>query len=436
MMLRGIRRRLRGTFGLILFIIVTFLVWKPNQNKRHTINRLLPTNERLSINPGHTFFHTYPDNNRFISGDTWRSPESFGNPVYFSNKPLGVLQQQLALDHVANSENIMLLIKTGTLTVWERMPVHFLTTLTRFPNFAIYSDAADSVAGYEVIDILANVSQSLLLGSDQFLPYRKARELRSLHNYVSAQETDIQGGWTLDKFKNLKILEHSYREAPDMEWYVMIDDDTAVFSENLCEFLSTLNPDTPYYLGSAVAGLEHIFAHGGSGIVLSREAMKRGFGDPRSEQWVDKYTKRAERECCGDYMVAMYLKETIGLSLDFTVSGGRFQGEPAWAVPTSADNWCQEIISLHHQSPRDVELLWEYEQFRRGRRILYRDLYTDFLKPYIPNELKQKWDNGAKNVELSWSRDTDNKDSPAPIDPSSGYFSLDNCRQECESRPD
>jgi hypothetical protein len=85
--------------------------------------------------------------------------------------------------------------------MWERLPMHFVTTLTRFPNFALYSDAADSMGGYEVIDILANVSQSLLLYSDQFRPYRDARKLRNSHLYVSTKESGIKSSWILDNSK-------------------------------------------------------------------------------------------------------------------------------------------------------------------------------------------------------------------------------------------
>ncbi|ANB12119.1 hypothetical protein AWJ20_357 [Sugiyamaella lignohabitans] len=426
----------------------------PNLEHRRQDGDGTNTQKIFTLRPDQTFFHTYPDNNRYISGDTWRPPQSFGPQVvkYDDNKDgqFGKinLQQRLTADHTVNANKILLLLKTGSKTLWDRVPVHFFTTLTRFPNFALYSDAADSIAGYEVVDILANVSQSLLLESDQFSVYRSYRQLRSKHNYLRTSDVDdIPGGWELDKFKNIRMFYHAYKEAPDMEWYVMIDDDTIILADNLSKYLRTLDPRKEYYLGSAVAGLKHIFAHGGSGIVLSQGAMKKAFGSPSSEDWVEQYTLKAENECCGDYMVAMYLKETADISLDFSASGGRFQGEPIWAVPCSANNWCQEIITLHHQGPADFELLWEYERVRKssGNKgpILYRDIYNDFAKPYLSKDPQKNWDNGAKDVEYSWAIEYDkaqsegSKQLPLPQDASSEpYASFDLCKRECEAKTD
>lgn len=314
--------------------------------------------------------------------------------------------------------------------------MHLLTTLTRLPNFAIYSDAADSIAGYEVIDILANVSETQLLNSPQFKTYRQIRAMRSKHNYIPASELDTQDGWVLDKFKPLKMLEHAYSTVSHMDWFVVIDDDTILLADNLTRFLATLDPSKAYYLGSAVAGLDHVFAHGGSGIVLSRALMERAFANPESKRWIDEYTKRAEAECCGDYILAVMLKEKLGVTLDYESSGGRFQGEPIFRVPASSSNWCQEIITMHKQSARDFELVWEYEKIRGTESpILYMDIYHDFIKPYFPSEPTAGWDNGSHDVEYSWADDASSPDS-SEMGTAKPYASLDACRKECEHRSD
>jgi Fringe-like len=444
-------------FFLIISVCLVLSIWN---NRDTDLDNMISNGLRkrgprpAGVARGQTYFHTYPDNNRYMAGDTWRPPDSFGQiPVKLGSssnkrntKPTlhhmsrgEHLQQALAEDHIEIGERVFLLIKTGASVLWDRLPMHFLTTVTRFPNFALYSDAADSIGGYEVIDILANVSQSLLLYSEQFQPYRDARRLRSSHLYVTTKESGIKGGWILDKFKNIRILEHAYKQSPDMDWYMLIDDDTIVLADNLSRFLKSLDPNALYYLGSAVAGLDYIFAHGGSGIVLSRGLMKRAFGAPQSDEWVAKYTERTERECCGDYMVAVYLKETVGVSLNFEVSAGRFQGEPIWAIPTSANNWCQEVITMHHQAARDLEMIWEYERLKGPEKsILYSDIYNDFQKPYLPDSARLNWDNGAREAEFSWIRDLDGGiiSPDHPLDNSKPYYSLSNCRKECEDRAD
>jgi hypothetical protein len=65
----------------------------------------------------------------------------------------------------------------------------------------------------------------------------------------------------------------------------MIDDDSYVFMDNLNDFVADYNASEPYYFGAANTfmgcdgvnrrGESTIFAHGGSGILISRGAMKR-----------------------------------------------------------------------------------------------------------------------------------------------------------------
>lgn len=61
------------------------------------------------------------------------------------------------------------------------------------------------------------------------------------------------------------MLQHAWRHAPDNDWYVLVDDDTYILSDNLGQWLATLDPNKPYYLGSAVAGLQHILHMAGPG---------------------------------------------------------------------------------------------------------------------------------------------------------------------------
>jgi hypothetical protein len=346
-----------------------------------------------------------------------------------------MINQDLAHEFAKKSDKIFLMIKTAADTIWQRVPLHLFTTLTRLPNFGIYSDTADSIAGYEVIDILANISRTQLVDSPQFEAYRAIRAERAKYNYVNSAKLGTKDCWVLDKFKHLKILQHAYASAPTMDWYVMIDDDSIILADNLSRFLSTLDPSVPLYLGSAVAGLEYLFAHGGSGIVLSHALVAQAFGNPESDKWVDEYTKKAETQRSGDYVLAMMLKEKVGVDLNYEMSGGHFQGESVFQIPSSSSNWCQEMITLRARTERDFELLWEYERLRGvDTPILYRDIYDDFVKPYLPSEPVAGWDNGAHDVEFSWTKN--GVPAIADIDPASPYSSLEACRQQCEQRSD
>lgn len=453
---------------------------------------------RREYTPDRAFYHEYPDSNRFESDETWRPPEMFSENslIRRSAKPPTIevmnsglsakkagqqqpqlqdqqglrkvvsqskaeyIQQNLPQDYAKNTERIFLLLKTGYTVQWERIPMHLLTTLTKFPNFGIYSDAASSIGGYEIMDILADLPEAVLASPqlDLYVQQQKQRRAHVELN-VRASTKQINGqAWIMDKFKNLPMLQHAWKTSPDQDWYFLIDDDTFVLADNLGRWLSTLDPSKPYYLGSAVAGLNYIFAYGGSGIVLSRGLMKLAFGDPSTDQWMEEYADRALQECCGDFLLAAFLKEKLNIDLNLAVSGKRFQGEPVNKVACTKQNWCTDIITFHHSSPRDMELLWEYERIRgyyaanlgdsyvfspadgpvshERPPITYSDIYTDFVKPYL-KPMRSNWDNSAKEYQYSWSseymaghatvedylRNDGFSDKP--------YTSVDQCRKAC-----
>uniref|UniRef100_A0A060T9M0 N-acetylgalactosaminide beta-1,3-galactosyltransferase n=1 Tax=Blastobotrys adeninivorans TaxID=409370 RepID=A0A060T9M0_BLAAD len=425
------RRVLNLASVLVLSAVVLYLV--PRLPRRKSP---LPYQQ-----PAHSYFHTYPDSNRYIGEDIWRPPPDRLGPAVVVNRgqqsdsPVK-FRQPIAQDYPENADKVMIMIKTGENTMWDRLPIHFLTTLTRFPNFAIYSDSAGSIGGYEVIDILDHAPDDVLM-SDNFEMYRQMLASRKDHSMPWQSDADLGRGWTLDKYKNILMLYHTYKSAPELDWYVMIDDDTALLADNLMAFLAIMNPAMPLYTGSAVAGLEHIFAHGGSGIVLSNEILRKVFDRDDADELVANYTRRAHDECCGDYMIAVFLREVIDYEMDFRAPHARFQGEALWDVPAGPINWCQPIVTLHHVTPREHEIMWEYERIKKDRgivggEILYRDLYNDFFKPYLGRQLRQGWDNGAKEVEFSLFTDTD-PDSDADSKP---YASVDKCILECNGRAD
>jgi hypothetical protein len=68
-------------------------------------------------------------------------------------------------------------------------------------------------------------------------------------------------------------LEKTWVLKPDMDWYVIIDADSYIFWPNTALWLGTMDPNLKFYFGSAVDVAGERFAHGGSGIVMSRVAV-------------------------------------------------------------------------------------------------------------------------------------------------------------------
>jgi hypothetical protein len=63
--------------------------------------------------------------------------------------------------------------------------------------------------------------------------------------------TDENEGWNEDSNNNLQSYRLLYQTYPDVEWYIMIDDDTYLFMANLDYFLNSYDSSLPYYFGYA-----------------------------------------------------------------------------------------------------------------------------------------------------------------------------------------
>src|SRR6478609_11513054 len=75
-------------------------------------------------------------------------------------------------------------------------------------------------------------------------------------------------------------MEMLYQKMPQKKWYIILDDDTFLVKPSLQLFLDRLNSREPHYIGNAVGDYKGRFAHGGSAVIISGEAMRRLFSRP------------------------------------------------------------------------------------------------------------------------------------------------------------
>lgn len=364
----------------------------------------------IEVPRGQSFFYVTPESKRHSSFEVWR-PKNFFDQQHRSSSPQECVDLQIILH-------------TQAARLWHYVPTQLIVGLAQFKHYLIFSDSPDFVGQTEIHDALADIDPRYLQDAAHLEPYRIQRSIRDQHIHVMPDEVAISGAAALSKFAMLPSLLKTWREEPNRSWYLIIGDDTYVFARNVCEYLSTLDPEDPLFLGSAVAGLDHLFADLNSGIILSRAAMRAAFDDRRSDAWVDEYTKRVVHECCGDYMLAVFLQERAGISLDVARSAGHFQGNPPYKVPSSARNWCKTIVTTGRQHPRDLQILAEYSRLKKGR-ILFSDIYLDFVKPYLPTSAQKNWDNAAKDIEFEPTSDT-------AITGQAPFKTLEDCRKACE----
>lgn len=423
-------------------------------------------------------FYEGRDANRLVSNEVWRDPASFPDDFYltdnlrpqlpdlsyYENKAQ-YMRQPIVKDYAVNSDKLFLMMKTGATVMWNRIPIHMLTTFTRVPYFSIYSDMPASVAGYEVIDILANTTER----TKNTGAYRHYTTLQNFFhekaNADPAEGVDGHDGWSLDRHKNVPMLAHGYRTAPkDVEWFFFMDGDTFMFMDNLMDYLNTLNSSEPLYLGCShfLYGNER-FAHGGSGVVLSRAALDITLGEHPDWEW--EMEEETSRVCCGDYMVAKMMER-----VNITVSNGKmhnigrkFNDEHHWSLYASPETWCDKVLGFHHVRPYEVELLWEYERSltpEARKNITYADIYRDFTSPFV-GEWLEEWDNMACEVEYckQWDEEEaekerskneesdkeenkeesdekkEKRDDEKEEENTKPWHSAKLCQQECENMP-
>lgn len=319
------------------------------------------------------------------------------------------------LDPYANK--VFLMLKSGATVVQNRLPPHIRSTLKRWPNHQVYADVETRVGGQDVIDIIKWLPDNVQIQhrkalQDYFTLRRSLEEdwiweLDSLAQYK---------GWDLDRFKNVPMLAHAWLNAPDdIDWFFFMDMDTYMFQRGLLDYLKRHDPSKPYYLGRAADwetigrdknGVEHSipFAHGGSGVALSRAAMAALFGpDPKNDrrrldEIVAESMNHGEGNCCGDAVLSVMLFEKVN-QLTVSLDWGRyptysipFQGSNIKDIAVSQEGWCLPYYGWHHLTPRDVDILFEYEESlpKDHVNVTFANIYKDFILPYVVPE-RESW---------------------------------------------
>lgn len=176
-------------------------------------------------------------------------------------------------------------------------------------------------------------------------------------------------------------MELAYKLMPDKQWYIILDDDTFLIEPSLHLLLSHLNPTRPYYLGNAVGDYKSRFAHGGSGIVLSREVMRRLFDRPDivAQSYIDSLD-----ETWGDRLVGLTLIK-LGIYLDERYSH-HFNGEPPDMARVQRDRFCSPIVSFHGaRRPGAMEAIGQALSNNREQPVIWADLWRLFADTSLDN---------------------------------------------------
>ncbi|KAF7593741.1 hypothetical protein BBP40_010916 [Aspergillus hancockii] len=309
------------------------------------------------------------------------------------------------------SDDVVLLFKTGASVLWRRLPIHLSTTFapTRISpdNIIIYSDYPETIGAWQVIDVLENSTETVRQ-SDNYEPYRQQADYEARQVYaemanVEGDGNGPSGGWKLDKYKFLPLIQHAGRAKPDAKWYIYLEDDGYIFLPNLLQHLEKFSWREPWYFGGLAWKHGDYFAHGGAGFVLSRGAWEKSFGV--EEDMVAKYAAFTEAHGCGDHVLGHVMQD---YGINFGQVHGKseyswgFNPEPHWGGWFRRASWCFPVYSWHHMHSKDVarlynlELSWDNE--KKGQ-MKFRDFFNAMIKPYLHRRIEW-WDNQSSRYEL------------------------------------
>ncbi|KAJ6069038.1 hypothetical protein N7499_010925 [Penicillium canescens] len=346
-------------------------------------------------------------------------------------------------DHVPSTcpplpgmENILVVIKTGITEAQDKVPVHLRTTLRCIPHKIIVSDFEEDIAGVRTYDVFQNVSESLKQSNIDFALYNRARSggrtaLTSQdHTKVANGPSGMSDnpGWKLDKWKFLPMIHTARHARPDAHWFVFLEADTYPIWPNLLAWLSSFDSADRLYLGNQMQIGPNLFAHGGSGFVLSQAAIHAAadYHTANVGEWDDT----TDREWAGDCVLGMLLaKAGVGL----TWSWPRVTTQSVWEQDMLRDGfgvtpWCHAPFTFHHMTPADVDRFWEFEQMwfaeTNSTQLTYNEIFRNLIRPTLADHL-DNWDNFAP--------DGDNQeDYKGPKTPAS----LPDCADFCAADPE
>ncbi|KAF3763184.1 family 31 glycosyltransferase [Cryphonectria parasitica EP155] len=349
------------------------------------------------------------------------------------------------IDGQLSPEDVLLIVKTGGTSMWKRLLIHLTTTLApeRIPlkNTVIYSDSPDTIGAYQVIDILANTS-STTLSSSAFEVYHSQREYGANNVYVEAAGVDgddwgPQGGWVIDKYKFVPLVQHAGENWPDAKWYIYTEDDTYMFLPNLLGYLSQFDHTKAHWLGSYAAKSDVVFAQGGAGFALSRGAWEKSFGrNPSISREYEQYTAD---HCCGDQVLGHALNR-YGVHLG--ENGGdetfRYGFNPLvhWTFSFEKWSWCLPVYSWHKVHARDVARYYELEQaWDFTKPLTHGDFFMHMIAPDLERR-REWWDNMSSKFSVTSA----NKDDP-PMPESvkdvktwkAAWNDVDSCEAACQA---
>jgi hypothetical protein len=348
-----------------------------------------------------SFHARLPDQGRVHIGADGRVAyvNAAGADVEHGQKKVAAVQADLSDPLCADLngiEDLAIILKTGSTEIYEKLPIHLITTFKCVEDHLVYSDAPQDFAGEPVRDALALVSKEARAELQDLEQHKLLHE----HIGLGGDASDLRGdkSWHLDKWKFLPMISDAYFTFGDRKkWYFFIEADTYVSLHNLLPWLAELDHKESIFAGAQVMIGQTEFGHGGSGFLLSAGAVKALSTTYRENQ--KHWEGVVAEDCCGDKVIAEVLKAAdppVRLLRAFPL----IQGETLSSLDWSENHWCRPAVTWHHVDAAGIDKLWQFDHSWRAKYgatkpILFKDYYAAFIQPRLiaANGSLPDWDN-------------------------------------------
>lgn len=320
-------------------------------------------------------------------------------------------ESKLPCSELEGADDVVFIIKTGATELDEKIPVHFNTTLRCFPKSLVFSDHGENYEGHIVHDALGQIVDQIRLKHDDFDLWRRLHEkgragldpkelsINDHGSNLGGGGNPDNGGWRLDKFKNIPMVNYTIHKYPDTKWFIYTDADTYIMWANLLTWIKKMDSTKLVYLGSPAVIDNQVFGHGGSGYLISNALMHKAADvyNKNQTEW-DEY---AASHWAGDCVLATLLEQLNGkLSWAYPmIQGGDNNVMDYWETGYDKRLWCYPAISYHHIPPSTIASLWHFEQewiANSTKQINHGDVYKQWYLPQLPHE-REDWDNMSED---------------------------------------
>ncbi len=289
----------------------------------------------------------------------WHTTSSF-NPVRYEDVANRSAQDLCSAWPAHLLADIQPVLKTGHGVLDARVGPQLHSVSACLINLLIFSDTEEHYKGHNLIDVIQDIPRHLRDEEYELQSWRAG----ALGDGTATRDQ----AWKTDKFKFLAGVSRAWQMRPDRKWYVFYEADTYIVWDNIFRLLEHFDPDEPHYFGSPTQGVQKTwFGYGGTGYVISREAMRRLVREDYDENGTYLGSRLTERnwhnlhnDCCGDSVLGWALiRENVTLEGLWPM----FTPTPPHKTPFSGSRhqWCEPVISMHKPSEDDIIGLWRWQ---------------------------------------------------------------------------